>query len=189
MNIYRTLLFIVLIGITATAQKYKNTEEVNVTKEWNGTTFSSTKSFGENISEATDLSLMNRALENKTTIKALEAEEMVTIFAITNKGFTRLQEKKDSIFDSSNARLLTSIVKYHVIPGRVDSYSLKESVKRSGGTVYYATLQGESLGVKEENGQLVLVDAQGNTSLIIATNFYHKNGFFHIVDGIVLPKM
>jgi len=189
MKKYKILFFIALIGITATAQKYTNTENTTVTKEWNGATFSSTKSFAENISESSDLSLMRKALENETILKALEKEEMITVFAITNKGFSKLQEKKDSIFDSSQERLLTAIVKYHVIPGRVDSHSMKKSIERNGGKAYYATLQGENLGIKEENGQLLLVDAQGNTSVISATDFYHKNGFFHIVDGIVFPGM
>jgi uncharacterized surface protein with fasciclin (FAS1) repeats len=159
-----------------------------VTKEWNDNTFSSSKTFYENISEVADLSLMKKALENVAILNTIEDEEMVTIFAITNKGFIKLQEKQDSIFDASKASLLTAIIKYHVIPGRVDSYSLKESVKRNNGLSYYATLQKEKLGIKEENGQLVLVDSDGNTSIISATDFYHKNGFFHIVDGIVLPK-
>lgn len=189
MKKYKILFFIALIGITATAQKYTNTENATVTKEWNGNTFSSSKSFSENIYEASDLSLLKRALENEAILKTIEEEEMVTIFAVTNKGFEKLQESKDSIFDSSKTKPLTAIVKYHIIPGRVDSHSIKESTKRKGGTVYYATLQEEKLGIKEENGQLFLVDAQGNTSVISAIDFYHKNGFFHIVDGIVFPKM
>ena len=188
MKRYKILLFIVIIGITATAQKYTNTDNTTVTKEWNGVTFSSTKSFAENITEVTNFSLLKRALENENIITSLESEEMITVFAITNNGLSKLQEKQDSIFDSSQTILLTAIIKYHVIPGRVDSHSIKESVKRKG-TAYYATLQGEKLGIKEENGQLVLVDAQGNTSVISATDFYHKNGFFHIVDGIVFPRM
>jgi len=189
MKNYKILFFIVLMGFAVNAQKYTNTENTNVTKEWNGVTFSSTKSFAENIAEASNLSQMKKVLENKTTLKALETEEMVTVFAITNNGFTKLQAKQDSIFDRSKANLLTTIIKYHVIPGRVDSHSIKNAIKRSNGTAYFATLEGEKLGIKEENGQLVLVDVEGNTSVILATDFYHKNGFFHIVDGIVLPEM
>ncbi len=182
-------LIVALIGFTVTAQKYTKTESTTVTKEWNGDTFLSSKTLAENIAEASDLTMLKRALENEIILKTLDAEEMITIFAISNNGFSKLKTKQDSIFDSSKANLLTAIVKYHVIPGRVDSHSLKLAVKRNGGTAYYATLQGEKLGVKEENGQLVLVDAQGNTSTISATDFYHKNGFFHIVDGIVFPEM
>jgi len=186
---YTFLLVVALIGYTVTAQKYTNTENATVTKEWKGTTFSSSKSIAENIAETTDLSFFKRALKNENIKGALESEEMITVFAISNKGFSKLQTKHDSIFEASRATLLTAIIKYHVIPGRVDSHSMKKAVERNGGTIYYATLQGEKLGIKEENGQLILVDAQGNSSIISATDFYHKNGFFHIVDGIVLPEM
>lgn len=183
------LLVFAFIGYTVTAQKYTNTESATVTKVWKGTTFSSSKSLIDNIVEAPDLSLLNKALENKSIVKSMEAEDMITVFAISNKGFSMLQEKHDSIFDSSKAKLLTSIITYHIIPGRVDSYSIKNEIKRHGGIAYYATLQGNKIGVKEENGQLVLVDTQGNSSIISESDFYHKNGFFHIVDGIVLPEL
>lgn len=188
MKKYKILFFIVFIGITTTAQKYTKTDSSTVTKKWKEITFSSSKSFAENISEASEFSNLKRALENESLLKDLSAEEMITIFAISNKGFTALEAKQDSIFDSSKSNLLNSIVKYHVIPGRVDSHSLNKAVRSNAGTAYYATLQGEKLGVKEENGQLLLVDSQGNTSVISFTDYYHKNGFFHIVDGIVLPK-
>ena len=189
MKICKNLLLIALISFTATAQKYKNTENVTVTKNCNGIAFSSTKSFAENIAEVADFSFMKKALENESLLKVLESEEMITVFAISNKGFAKLQEKKDSIFSNSQEKVLTAIIKYHVIPGRVDSNSIKKSIKRHGGITYYTTLQKENLGIKEENGELVLVDTEGNTSVISATDFYHKNGFFHIVDGIVLPEM
>ncbi len=185
---YTFLLLLVFIGNTITAQKYTKTDNQTVTKEWKGNTFSSSKTLIENISEASDLSSLKRALNKKTINNLLEAEEMITVFAISNNGFSELQTKHDSIFDASKAKQLTAIITYHVVPGRVDSHSIKKEVERKGGTVYYTTLQGEKLGIKEENGQLLLVDTKGNTSVISATDFYHKNGFFHIVDGIVLPK-
>ncbi len=183
------LLVIVIIGYTVTAQKYTKKDNETVTKEWRGNTFSSSLSLIDNIAEVSDLSLLKRALNNEAINNSLEAEEMITVFAISNNGFSELQAKHDSIFDASKSKQLTAIIKYHVIPGRVDSHSIKKAVERNGGTVYYTTLQGEKLEVKEENDQLVLVGSQGNTSLISATDFYHKNGFFHIVDGIVLPEL
>jgi len=178
---------LLLIGFTGISQKYSKTENANVSKKWNGTTFVSSKTFYENISEVPDFSMLKKALENESLKNALEKEEMVTVFAISNKGFARYQEKQDSIFDVANSNKLSAIIKYHVIPGRLDSYSIKKATGKKG-IAYFATLQGEKLGIKEENNQLYLIDSKGNTSLISATDFYHKNGFFHIVDGIVFPK-
>ncbi|PHS61826.1 MAG: hypothetical protein COB12_11655 [Flavobacterium sp.] len=184
-----TIIILLFIGFTGVSQKYTNTENVNVSKKWNGNTFTSSKTFAENISEVQDFSQLKRALENKDLLNAIASEEMVTVFAVSNSGFEKYQEKQDSIFGVSNAKNLTAIIKYHIIPGRVDSYVIKNSIKKKGGVIYYATLQGDKLGIKEENGQLILIDAAGNKSVISATDFYHKNGFFHIVDGIVYPKL
>jgi len=185
----KQLLFVItmLVGFTGISQKYSKTENTNVSKKWNGNTFVSSKTFYENISEATDFSMLKRALENESLKNVIDKEEMVTIFAISNQGFVKYQEKQDSIFASENASKLTAIIKYHLVPGRLDSHSIKKGIKKNNGVAYFATLQGEKLGFKILNNQLVLIDSQGNTSLISATDFYHKNGFFHIVDGIVLP--
>jgi len=183
----KILILVILVGTTSIAQKYTNKENVNIVKEWNGTSFSSTKTISENIENSADFSMLKKALKSQEILDALASEEMITVFAITNKGFEKYKEKQDSIFSSSNAENLKAVIKYHIIPGRVDSHSIKKSIERKGGTIYYATLQGEKLGIKEENGQLLLVDSKGNTSLISTTDFYHKNGFFHIVDGIVYP--
>ena len=186
---YTFLIVLALMVNTITAQKYTNTDKETAIREWKGNTFSSSKSLIENLSEVSELSLLKRALTNVALNNSLEEEEMITVFAVSNNGFLELEVKHDSIFDVSKAKLLTAIIKYHVIPGRVDSYSIKKAVERNnGGTAYFATLEGEKLGIKEEKGHLLLVDAQGNTSVISATDFYHSNGFFHIVDGIVLPK-
>ncbi len=181
--------FVVLSGFSGISQKYINKDNSTITKEWNGNSFLSSKTFYENIAESSDFTSLKKVLNNKELLNTLEKEEMITVFAITNNGFATYQQKQDSIFDVANANKLTAIIKYHVIPGRVDSHSIKKAIQRKNGTVYFATLQGDKLGFKEENGQLYLIDNQGNTSLITATDFFHKNGFFHIVDGIVFPNL
>tara|TARA_R110000787_G_scaffold17180_1_gene54206 strand:- start:45121 stop:45699 length:579 start_codon:yes stop_codon:yes gene_type:complete len=186
---YSVLFFTLLISTIGFAQKYTKTDNSEVTKIWNETTFYSSKSFAENIAEVPNFSMLKKSLELGSIAKEIEGEEMVTIFAMTNNGYEKLQGVKDSIFDITVAANRVAIIKYHVIPGRVDSHSIKKAVQRKGGVAYFSTLQGDTLGVKEENGQLYLVDSLGNTSMISATDFYHKNGFFHIVEGYVLPPL
>lgn len=185
---FRILLSSLFIGFTGIAQKYSNTESATITKQWNKSTFSSSKTFVENIENSSEFSMLKKALENSKSLTEIETEEMVTIFAISNQGFNEYQETQDSIFGTANTKNLSAILKYHVIPGRVDSYSLKKAISKNGLIAYFATLQGEKLGIKIENEQLILIDSKGNTSIISATDFYHKNGFFHIVDGIVFPN-
>ncbi len=185
----KIIVFALFISTVSFAQKYTKTDNSEVKKKWNETTFYSSKSFSENIAEVPNLSKLKKDLEFGSSIKVIEDEEMVTIFAMTNNGYEKLQAVQDSIFDISVAANRVALINYHVVPGRVDSRSIKKAVKRSDSIVHFSTLQGEKLGVKEENGQLFLVDPLGNTSLILATDFYHKNGFFHLVEGYVIPTM
>ena len=182
------LVFLLLSSCLITAQKYSNTSQDEVSKEWNGNTFSSKKSFFENIKGIQNLSFLIEALQNEDFRNKLESEEMITIFAPLDQSFLKLPKKtSDSIVNYSNGDLLKSIVKYHIVPGRIDYHSLLKSIKVNNGIAYFSTIEGEKLGIKEINGELLLFDSKNNTSIIKAYDFYHKNGLFHFVEGIVFP--
>ena len=183
------LFFALLINTIGFAQKYTKTDTSELSKKWNETTFYASKSFAENITEVPSFSILKKNLELGSSTKEIEDQEMVTIFAMTNNAYEKLLGVKDSIFDIAPVANRIAIIKYHVIPGRVDEHSIKRAIQHKEGIAYFATLQGVKLGIKEENSQLFLVDSFGNTSVISATDFYHKNGFFHIVEGFTLPAL
>ena len=183
----RLLFFILLINTIGFAQKYTKTDTSELSKNWNETTFYASKTFTENITEMPSFSTLKKDLELGSSTKEIEDQEKVTIFAMTNNAYEKLKGVNDSVFDIVQITNRIAIIKYHVIPGRVDKRSIKKAIQYKGGISYFMTLQGVKLGIKEENSQLFLVDSFGNTSVISATDFYHKNGFFHIVEGYVLP--
>ncbi len=180
------LLFIIGYGTTVSAQKYISTKHSEVSKTLGQSTFTSDKSFFENIEEAPDFTILAKILQSHSVRQTLEKEEMVTIFAIADEAFLNLSKKtRDSIL--GNSRLVNSMVKYLAVPGRVDSNSLKTYIEKNGGKAYLTTVEGHNMGIKRENDQLVIFDENNNTATIIAPDFYHKNGFFHVVDGLVFP--
>lgn len=180
------LLLIVCFATTVSAQKYISTNNDEVSKVLGESTFTSSKTFYENLEEAPDFTIMAKLLKNDPLRKTLEAQEMVTIFAIADEAFTNLSKKsRDSVL--GNTRLINSVVKYLAVPGRLDSNSLRMAVEKNGGIAYLTTVEGQKLGIKEEAGQLMLFDEDNNTATLIASDFYHKNGFFHIVNGLVFP--
>lgn len=180
------ILFMVCFGATVSAQKYISTKNAEVSKVLGESNFTSSKTFFENIEEAPDFTILAKILKNDPLRKKLEGQEMVTIFALADEAFMNLPKKsRDSIL--GNNKLVSSIVKYLAVPGRLDSNSLKTAVEKNGGKAYLTTVEGQRLAIKEEAGQLILIDEHNNIARIIAPDFYHKNGFFHIVDGIVFP--
>ncbi len=189
MNFKNTFLFIFIavIGIQASAQKYLSMDNKEVSKEWKGSNFTSTKTFAENIEESPQFTILSSILKSDALRQVLAKEEMITIFAITDTAFLELPERsRDSIL--GNTKLTSSMVKYFTVPGRVDSYSLKAALKKNNGTIFLATLEGEKLGVREVDGVLQLIDSEKRMARIIASDFYHKNGFFHIVEGLIFPS-
>ena len=180
------LLFLALSPIVVSAQKYLSKKSQEINKQWNDNNFSSSKTFVENISNASEFSLLSKILKERSLLESLDKPEMVTIFAITDKAFSTLNKKeRDSVL--GDKRLVSSIVKFMTIPGRVDKNVLQIAVKKHGGKAYLTTLNGENLGVTQKDGQLYLIDSEGRLAAITATNFYHKNGLFHIVDGVIFP--
>ena len=157
---YQVLVFALLISVVGFAQKYTKADNSEVTRKWNETTFYSSKTFSENITEVASFSALSKNLELEATSKAIQEEEMITIFAMTNNAYEKLNAVQDSIFNTSLVANKVAIIKYHVIPGRVDSHSIKKAVERKGGIAQFSTLQGEKLGIKEDNGQLYLLDSQ-----------------------------
>src|SRR5690554_4250149 len=181
------LLLVVLSSTVVSAQKYLSKKSPEITKEWKGYSFSSTKTIVENIEEVSEFNIFSKTLKDKKLIESLEKEEMVTIFVFIDDAFAKLDEKqRESVMENKN--LMSSIVKFTSVPGRIDKHGLQNAVKKHNGTAYLTTLSGEDLGVSKKNDQLYLVDSEGRKAAIIEADFYHKNGLFHIVDGVVFPS-
>ena len=180
-------LFIAVCGNLVSAQKYLSKEVPEISKNWNQNTFTSSKTFQENIAEAPEFSKLAKILKDENLSKMIEAEEMVTIFALNDQAFYKLNKKeRDSV--TGNKILLSSIIKYLIVPGRIDEHGLVTEAKNHGGKFYLSTVNGENLGVIEKEGKIYLEDSEGRQAAIIATDFYHKNGFFHIIDSFVFPS-
>jgi uncharacterized surface protein with fasciclin (FAS1) repeats len=182
------LVVFVLFGIHCIAQKYSKTEQNIVEKKWKETSFTSEKTFIDNIDDVSELSYISSLLKDEEYRTSLESTEMITIFApldISLKNFP--EHVRDSILNYNKGSVLKSVFKYHIIPGRIDSHSIAKALEVNDGLVYYATLAGEKLGIKSVNNEFVLFDSMNNSAIIRETDFYHSKGLFHIVDGVVFP--
>lgn len=104
-----------------------------------------------------------------------------TVFAPTNAAFasllTELGVSKADLL--ANKALLTKVLTYHVLPGRV----LKADVP-IGAPV--TTVQGESLSV---DANLDITDRNGRKARITATDVLAGNGVVHLIDKVILPRL
>ncbi len=128
-----------------------------------------------------DLSILVEAVVAAGLAPTLSGTGPFTVFAPTNAAFaaalTELGLTKDQLLAPANKPLLTSILTYHVVSGKV----LKAQVPL--GTPI-ATVQGESFTV---DASLAITDQRGRKAAITATDILATNGVVHLIDKVILP--
>jgi uncharacterized surface protein with fasciclin (FAS1) repeats len=183
-------LFFIVFCFTITAvmgQKYGSVSTVEVESVWDGVTFSSKKTIQENIAEAPKLSIIANVVSEKDFFSEHEKHEMLTVFIPMDSAFQSLSKKKRNALLANTAKL-SAMLQFLSIPGRVDLNSLKTTIDANNGMAYYATLSGDTIGAKMIGESVVLFDSEKDIAKITAANFSHKNGFFHITDGLIHPS-
>jgi uncharacterized surface protein with fasciclin (FAS1) repeats len=128
-----------------------------------------------------DFSILVEAVIAADLVTTLKGAGPFTVFAPTNAAFaaalTELGVSKDALF--ANKALLTKILTYHVVPGRV----LKADVP-VGPAI--ATVQGETFTI---NAQLRITDRENRQAAITATDVLTSNGVIHVIDKVILPDV
>jgi uncharacterized surface protein with fasciclin (FAS1) repeats len=105
------------------------------------------------------------------------------VFAPTNAAFAKLPAGVlQNLLKPENKSTLQSILKYHVIPGRVTAAKVMKL--HSGANV--KTLNGESFAVRTGNG--VMLDPFGSSKAkVIKTDVKASNGIIHAIDTVIIP--
>ena len=106
----------------------------------------------------------------------------LTVFAPTNAAFTELYKTipKATLLDPANKKLLTDVLLYHVVGGRVFSTDLPNV------TGEVATVNTAKIKFDLSSGAKVVGKTSGNSN-ITAANVLATNGVIHIIDKVLLP--
>lgn len=124
-----------------------------------------------------DFETLVAAVQAAGLVDALQGEGPFTVFAPSDEAFAKLPAATlASLLLPENIDQLTSILTYHVVPGRL----LAEDVLASN---TLTTLQGQQLTISLD-GQTPRV----NASAIVATNVLASNGVIHVIDSVLLPN-
>ncbi|MBN2491011.1 MAG: fasciclin domain-containing protein [Planctomycetes bacterium] len=110
-------------------------------------------------------------------VEALEGKGPFTVLAPTNAAFAALPEGTlESLLRPENQTKLESILKFHVIPGRIYS---PDAMKAGSAK----TLQGGSVEFEMKDGEVYV-----NGAKVIRTDLDATNGVIHVIDAVILPQ-
>lgn len=135
--------------------------------------------------------------DHKTLVAAVQAAGLVatlqgtgpfTVFAPTDAAFAKLPAGTvESLVQPQNKPVLTKVLTYHVVAGKVSSTDLLALIKQGNGQAVITTVAGEKLTARLEGKSIVITDGQGRKSTVTTADLKARNGVVHVVDGVFLP--
>jgi uncharacterized surface protein with fasciclin (FAS1) repeats len=147
------------------------------------------KTIVENAVNSKDHTTLVAAVKAAGLVDTLNSAGPFTVFAPTNAAFAKLPAGTvDTLVKPENKAMLTTILTYHVVPGRLTAAELTKAVKAGHGKAMLKTVQGEDLTVEWKHERFEVVDAKGGTAWVTIPDVLQSNGVIHVVDTVLMPK-
>jgi uncharacterized surface protein with fasciclin (FAS1) repeats len=143
----------------------------------------------ENAINSRDHTTLVAAVKAAGLVETLQTPGPFTVFAPTNEAFDMLPKGAvDNLLKPENKSKLSSILTYHVVPGKLDANELASRIKMGNGAAELTTVSGGKLWVMMNGKHIVLKDENGGTAKVSIKNVYQSNGVIHVIDHVVMPK-
>jgi len=153
-----------------------------------GAPMDSSKNVIQNAVISKDHTILVKLVKDAGLAQTLEGPGPFTVFAPTNEAFSKLPAATvAAVQKPENKQLLTSILTYHVVAGRLDSKALVQQINDGNGTATLKTIDGEDLKASLDGGKIVLIDAKGGKSVVTIADVYQSNGVIHVIDTVLMP--
>ncbi|MCE7071787.1 MULTISPECIES: fasciclin domain-containing protein [Dyadobacter] len=146
------------------------------------------KNIIENAVNSKDHTTLVAAVKAAGLVETLSGTGPFTVFAPVNAAFDALPAGTvDNLLKPENKATLTSVLTYHVIPGKVDSKSVAKMIKDGKGKAMAKTAQGAELTFSMDGKDLIVTDAKGNKGKVTIADVYQSNGVIHVIDTVLMP--
>jgi uncharacterized surface protein with fasciclin (FAS1) repeats len=179
-------IFVMLAAALFMNSSFAQTEK---TVEVGGAPMYPSKNIVENAINSKDHTTLVAAVKAAGLVETLESAGPFTVFAPTNEAFDKLPKGTvESLVKPENKQMLTGILTYHVVAGKLDSKSLAKLIKQGHGTAELKTVAGGKLWVMMKDGKIVLKDEKGGMAWITIKDVYQSNGVIHVIDTVLMPN-
>ncbi len=146
------------------------------------------KDIVDNAVNSKDHTTLVAAVKAAGLVDTLKGAGPFTVFAPTNAAFAALPAGTvDTLLKPENKGTLTSVLTYHVVPGRLDAAALKAQIAAGGGKAMLKTAAGGMLTASGSN-PIMITDASGGMAHVTIADVMQSNGVIHVVDKVLLPK-
>ena len=169
--------------------KMNSMDSMNKTVMVGGAEMYPTKNIVENAVNSKDHTTLVAAVKAAGLVETLSGPGPFTVFAPTNAAFDALPYGTvETLLKPENKAKLTSVLTYHVVAGKLNSWDLAKMIKDGNGSATLTTVQGETLTVKPNGKAIMVTDENGGTARVTIADVNQSNGVIHVVDKVLLPK-
>jgi uncharacterized surface protein with fasciclin (FAS1) repeats len=148
-----------------------------------------TKNIIENAVNSADHTTLVAAVKAAGLVETLSGPGPFTVFAPTNAAFAKLPAGAvDGLLKPEAKPILTKVLTYHVVAGKVSAEDLMKKIKDGNGSVELTTVAGGKLTASVKGGKVVLKDEKGGESTVTQANVFQSNGVIHVVDTVLMPS-
>lgn len=146
------------------------------------------KNIVENAVNSKDHTTLVAAVKAAGLVETLQSKGPFTVFAPTDKAFSKLPAGTvESLVMPENKSTLTSILTYHVVPGKISSKDLMRMINKNKGKYVAKTVQGEELTFWMKANKLYVTDAKSNSAQITIADVNQSNGVIHVIGTVLMP--
>jgi uncharacterized surface protein with fasciclin (FAS1) repeats len=143
----------------------------------------------DNAMNSKDHTTLVAAVKTAGLVETLKGPGPFTVFAPTNAAFAKLPAGTvDVLLAPEQKAALTSVLTYHVVPGRLDLAALKAKAMAMNGGAELTTVEGSPLRAVWQNDALWLRDGTGASARITTPDVYQSNGVIHVIDTVMMAN-
>jgi uncharacterized surface protein with fasciclin (FAS1) repeats len=143
----------------------------------------------DNAANSKDHTTLVAAVKAAGLVETLKGPGPFTVFAPTNAAFDALPAGTvDTLLKPENKGMLSSILTYHVVAGKMDAAALRKAIADGKGSASLKTVAGGTLTAKSAAGKVMVTDEKGGTATVTIADVYQSNGVIQVVDKVLLPK-
>ena len=147
-----------------------------------------TRDIIDNAVNSADHTTLVAAVKAAGLVDTLKSAGPFTVFAPTNAAFAKLPAGTvDTLLKPENKRTLTTVLTYHVVPGKLDAAELINRIRAGKGSASLVTAQGGALTASLRGGSVIVTDAKGGSSVVTTADLYQSNGVIHVIDTVLMP--
>jgi len=159
------------------------------TKMVGGAAMYPTKDIIDNAVNSKDHTTLVAAVKAAGLVETLKGKGPFTVFAPTNSAFDKLPKGTvETLLKPANKTMLTKVLTYHVVAGKMDSKAIAAAIKKGNGKAEFTTVEGGKLWAWMKGSKLMLKDEKGGMSMVTIADVNQKNGVIHVVDTVLMAK-